>query len=546
MCNKGFMDKIKQDLKIGSLVTETLYNRLSKEEKKNEEVFKSNLLSYLRLRSFRFNNLENIEEIELASSELAKKIEENKRIVLVTDYDCDGIGCAAVGTRYFRDILNYNNYEVYVNRRRYGNGVNFEILETIPDLEKIDVFITADHGSVDSDRYLLLKEKNPNMLIIVTDHHTFPEYPKYCDYFINNQREDIKYFKEFSGCAIFCCLLQAVTNKIVFGNKLEEARDLFLSFMALTIVSDVMSLKNLENRYIVKKGVPKLYRLLELDPNNVDLTFKLIPMINSGNRMHNELLSYKLLTEKDSEKRMVYYTELSELNEFRKEITKRITENLVVNKDPVKCVMIDTEFGVNGLIAARLADQYDAPAFVLQDDGSGELHGSSRGNGYNVLEILSEAESRGLVIRFGGHEQAAGFTVDKKKYQDFFNFVVTRKIKKQRQEIKHDVELKDVNITKILLTKSTLSPYGKDFEEPVFKTELTFEKIHSSNGDDYNMLFSNKSKTFFTKFKNIKKINMSKFFVQGKKYDVKFEVRSSLTNPNVGYMNILEIKEKRK
>lgn len=531
---------VRDDLKMGKPIIQTIWNRTEEKDKTETENFKKAACKVINPRSFRFQQLDQLVDVIKGAEILDEHIKEKKRIVLITDYDCDGISCAAVGTRFFRDIYKYP-IEVYVNRRMYGNGVNDKILDDIPNLESIDLLITADHGSADSERYKRLKSLNKNIKIIVTDHHTFEKVPEPIDAFINNQREENEVYLEFSGCAIFCCLLRKTMEYLeVSEEKQEEAHHLFLAFMGLTLVSDVMCMRDEDNRYIVKKGIPKLYKMLKLDYIGTDLSFKVTPMINSGNRMHKEELSYNYLTAETDEERELYFKELNLLNEERKEITKEILEKVTVNEEPIKVIQIYTRYGVNGLIAGKIADQYNAPTFCLQNDGSGILHGSTRGNGADVLKLLQLANEQGLLIKFGGHKNAAGFTVEENKYDDFFNFMTKQTVEKEYTEYLTDVKLKAVNIPRIVLSKNVIMPFGKNFEEPVFESTVTFLRINGNVGDLYNLIFTSGSSMFFAKYKNIFNKNLEELLIPNKRYTVKFNVIG--THGSI-FVNILEIEE---
>lgn len=531
---------VRDDLKMGKSIMKTIWNRVTEEDKKDIESFKRASCKIINPRSFKFDKLNELKDVEKGANLLLENIKENKRIVLITDYDCDGISCAAVGTRFFRDIYKYP-IEVYVNRRMFGNGINDALLDTISNLDKVDLIITADHGSADDERYMRLKSLNKNMKILVTDHHTFEEKPKHVDIFINNQREDNEVYLEFSGCAIFCCLLRKTLEFLsVSEGKEKEAHDLFLSFMAMTLVSDVMCMRDEDNRNIVKKGVPKLYKLLNLDYIGTDLAFKVTPMINSGNRMHKEELSYNYLIAETDEEREIYFKELNQLNEERKEITKEILEKVTVNEEPIKVIQIYTRYGVNGLIAGKIADQYNAPTFCLQNDGSGILHGSSRGNGADVLKLLQKANEAGILLKYGGHKNAAGFTIKEEKYDDFFKLMVSQNVEKEYTEYTTDVYLKQVLIPKIVLSKSVITPFGKNFEEPIFEATVTFNKIYNNSGDIYALMFNSGYSTFFAKYKNIHNKNIEELLISGKRYKIKFNIIGSTGPVSV---NVLEIKE---
>ena len=132
-----------------------------------------------------------------------------------------GISSAVVLTKGIKNILKHKNTTTVVNKRIYGNGFNPRIVRKILDInsdKKIDLIITADHGSNDDEYYIELKNKIKDLKIILTDHHTISKYPKNVDAFINPMREDSTFVKDISGCAT-AFLLMVKVHQLMFKSK---------------------------------------------------------------------------------------------------------------------------------------------------------------------------------------------------------------------------------------------------------------------------------------------------------------------------------------
>ena len=166
-----------------------------------------------------------------------------------------GINSAIVLTKGLRNIFRYKNTTTIVNKRINGNGFNRKLVNKIIELhldKKIDLIITADHGSNDFDAYATIKEKCTGVEILVTDHHTISKYPDNAEAFVNPMREDSTYPKSISGCCTaFLVLVQLAKSKNMKFDKLYE----IIPYVAISTITDIMDMSIPYNRFIVELGL---------------------------------------------------------------------------------------------------------------------------------------------------------------------------------------------------------------------------------------------------------------------------------------------------
>ena len=172
---------------------------------------------------------------------LKHHIDKGSSILLITDGDCDGISCAAIGNLFFKhetgrtpvpyvnpntddSTLLYGRGEnvrpmqkgelyIIVNDRIYGNGVNLGHARTILKY-KPDLIITADHGSSDKESFALIRDILPVTDILITDHHIVPDgEPPVHDAFINPHDEGSKLGQALCGASVLYLLFKAYANK---------------------------------------------------------------------------------------------------------------------------------------------------------------------------------------------------------------------------------------------------------------------------------------------------------------------------------------------
>ena len=458
-----------------------------------------------------FNPLKNIDkltDVHNAGAMIADAIKNDEHIVLVTDYDADGLCSAYVLDYAFKNIFKYKNYTLVVNERIAGNGFNKILnanLMNIHNHNNIGLIITADHGSSDNKSFKELKKHGINK-IIVTDHHVIPKnnYPTSADIVINPQRSECKYYKHVSGCFIAYIVMLATYNKL-YGKYDVRKFDNTLPYVAISTISDVMPLDYAVNRQVVRAGLIQLNKLQ--DPvimalrkvcgirhmiTYKDIGHKIAPLLNTANRMGVEQLAKKLITAPTFDLAYAYAKSLSKYNIERKRVKKRLLREAEEyykqsHGDYGLIIVVESSVYINGIIAGIIGEKYQKPTICFLDTGDGVLSGSGRSilPGFDFNKLLADInkEDPTVMVGFGGHKAAVGCSVYKNKLPRFIELY--DKYSKEaiealpkHKEVKKVITLPSKNISPSLYFEiNQLAPYGMNWDEVVFSSEFTISDI---------------------------------------------------------------------
>jgi single-stranded-DNA-specific exonuclease len=502
---KGGLSNELSDPRLSKIQKRILENRLTDEE---YNLYKNDIDTYMYNALSLLDNIDKIPDLDKSSDLLEKHINKENYIAVVTDYDADGITSAVTLYKSLRRIFGVkrDNIVVIVNKRKHGNGFNRTLVSRIEEVSskrKIKLMITADHGSSDEDSFAYLKEKI-GMDIILTDHHQikYEKYPKSVDAFINIQRKDCDYHKDVSGCFVAFITMVAAYRQMHMSDKLDVF-NIVMPYVAISTVTDVMSLKVPLNRHIVRTGLNELNsfrnkawlaikKVLGI-PGTItpkDIGFKLGPLINTGNRVNEEQL---LVTEKFHVAEILA-SKLAKLNKYRKTITKEVMKqaNAQANESKFKdsiVTSVNSELAINGIVAANIGNSRGLPSvcFVNNKEMPDILTGSCRGivDGLDIMKVFKNIQnnSKGILIEYGGHDGAAGCKINSKKldnFKDLFNKYSKQQLdsipKEKHIEIDHIVP--EFKLTPALAKSvETCGPYGKQWPEPVFLTKLIVDRV---------------------------------------------------------------------
>ena len=363
-----------------------------------------------------------LEGMETAVKLIRGAVEAGDRIMIFGDYDADGV-CA---TAILLETLTEEGAQVSFrlpSRQKDGYGLNEEAVREIAG--KARLLITVDCGI--SNRAEVALAKSLGMTVIVTDHHQLPEQLPEADAVLSPLLGNYPCpFLCGAGVALkICQALQGLPG-------LEKRLDL----AAIATVADVVPLLE-ENRIIVREGMkrvsaavrPGLRALLECSgassPLQADtLAFRLGPRLNAAGRLGDASLAVRLLLTGVPEKAYAAARELEELNRRRQGMEREITAEAIrrITSEPSFAedrVLIAAGEGWNpgliGLAAGKICEKYYRPVIILSipEDG-GPAVGSCRSiPGIHIFELLRECED--LLVRFGGHAQAAGLSVSREK-----------------------------------------------------------------------------------------------------------------------------------
>ena len=452
-------------------------------------------------KSFLNSNIDNFEDynkllgMDKAIKIMKNSIDKGEKILIVGDYDVDGVISSYVlysGLKKCKANVSY----VIPDRIKDGYGINENIIKNA-HANETDLIITCDNGISAIDQIKLAKELG--VKVIITDHHDVPfvEDEKgertfilpEGDSVINPKQEDCKYpFKKLCGAGVAYKFIEGMYE--AYGINKSEAIEL-LQYVAIATVCDVVDLVG-ENRIIVKEGLRiinktkhiglrALFKETGLDTKEISvyaLGFVIGPSINASGRLEQAEWALKMLLSENEEEAEELAKKLNELNKERQELTKEgldkaieIIESNKMNEEKVLVVYLeDTHESIAGIIAGRIREKYNLPVIVLTS-----AHEGAKGSGrsieeYNMFEELIKCKD--LLGKFGGHPMAAGMSIANENINDFrkrLNAQTTLTDEDVIPKVSIDMPLllKDINFN-LIEEISELEPYGKANPKPTF------------------------------------------------------------------------------
>lgn len=425
---------------------------------------------------------------------LKEKIEENKKIRIIGDYDIDGVnatyilleGLERLGADVDSDIP---------DRMRDGYGLNRDLVERAYEAG-VDTIVTCDNGIAASSEITYGKEKG--MTVLVTDHHEVPyeeteDGRSYilppADAVIDPKQADCMYpFSGLCGAAVAYKLMEALWESM--GKDSSDLDDL-IENVAIATIGDVMDLEE-ENRIFVKEGLQMLKRTSNLGLkaliectgiekehlNSYHIGFVLGPCINASGRLDTAKRALELLRAKTKKEADILAGDLKALNDSRKDMTadaveqaKEQVEFSTMKEDRVLVIYLpDCHESLAGIVAGRIRESYYKPVFVLTDAEEG-VKGSGRSiDGYHMYEELNKCKH--LLTKFGGHRLAAGLSLEKENV-DTLREMLNANCRLTEEDLKEkvtiDMEMSFANVTEKMVEElSLLEPFGKGNTKPVF------------------------------------------------------------------------------
>ena len=503
--NKEYIDFTALSPELSDFSRAVLFNRL----KDNYPKYKDYIYNYYGLHK----DIDKLKDVDKASMLINKHLDNpDTHFAVVCDYDSDGINSGVVQYLMLTTVFKVKeeNISVFVNKRKTGNGFSKTLVKRILDRNEerhIDIMISSDHGSANEASFKIFKEHNIDMAI--TDHHEidYSNYPHSATVFINNQREDSEYSKNVSGCfVVFLVLMKTYMDRFK-TNDVLPLRHIF-PYVAITTITDVMSLNDPINRLVIRLGLNSMnsYRdkfwlflasSIGINKRYVSkhMGFNIGPVINAANRTDSEQTAFDLLTSIDSKDLTINLNSLLTLNKYRKSTQRELVAEMKKKIDFSKykhsiVFILDTDIAINGNVASSLGESYKLPTICFSGDGD-ILKGSCRGilNSIHMLDILDEiiAIDKDVIIERGGHKNAAGLSIHKDKFERFkelFDLKCEEAINSTNKELLDiDMEIREFDtLYKLIDNINSLAPYGKDFKEPVFLGKFRLKKAYVNKG----------------------------------------------------------------
>jgi len=436
-----------------------------------------------------------LSDINKAAQRIVKAIKNNEKIVIVGDYDVDGVSSCAIFYLFLKEI--YDNFEIKIpNRFKDGYGLTPKLLDDI----EADLIITVDNGITSFEAAKICKERGIDL--IITDHHTPKIEKKFIlpeAFAIINPKTSPEFpFKEICGAEVVWYLCAAIKHKMKLNIDLRE----FLDILAISIIADIMPLQHM-NRVLVNMGLKRLNnpkrafsKVLKNYIKNIkatDIAFNIAPKLNAAGRVEDAFKAFKFLISDDYEEALRLYIELDRLNNLRKEIEKDILDDIGEVDDDFIVVKGNYHEGVIGIIASRLVHKYKKPAIVFSESKEG-LKGSGRSLGnIDIFALISECEDE--LEKFGGHKMACGVSIKKENFEKL-KYKLNEKIKRYSKEdffiedfVLGEIEFSEID-EELLEIIESFEPYGEGNPKPKFITTAKIEYIKNLKKNHYKLILS--------------------------------------------------------
>ncbi|MEG1862066.1 MAG: single-stranded-DNA-specific exonuclease RecJ [Oscillospiraceae bacterium] len=429
-----------------------------------------------------------MKDMDKAVERIHSAIENEEKIVIYGDYDVDGV-CATATLFSHLENAGANVFYKLPNRESEGYGLNAKVLEGLAK-KGVDLVITVDNGiSAVSEVEAASKI---GLDIIITDHHLpKSEIPKALAVIDPLQKEDNSPCKTLSGVGVAFKLVCALENA-----HPEEMLEFYADYVCVGTVADLMLLEG-ENRTIVKAGLELLNNgarqgfesLMKIggvsgkEITSETIAYNIAPRINAAGRMSDATRALELLLSESEEEADILACELEAENKKRQEtqnkMAEEITQEILSHQNLIKdrvIVVWDDDFhpGVIGIVASRLVERYGKPAIVFTRDGD-EYKGSGRSvPAFNLHGALEN--TKGCLLRFGGHELAAGMSVEIGRLEEFRaainEFANKNEEMSKTQELTVDCLLNLSEISPRSVSQiSYLAPFGNGNPNPLFMVE---------------------------------------------------------------------------
>jgi len=436
-------------------------------------------------------------DMDKAAGRVGLAMAMGEKIAVFGDYDVDGITSTCLLTDFLR--RHGANVVSYIpGRLEEGYGLNPIAIRQLSQ-EGVQLIITVDCGITAVAEAELCRELGIDL--VITDHHECKETLPYAAAVVDPHRPDGGYpHKNLSGVGVAFKLAAALC-----GDQEEVLRD-YADMVCLGTVADVMPLQG-ENRVFVARGLqslantkrPGIAALMAesgCDAKNISASsigFMLAPRINAAGRMGQIELAVELFLTDDPDRAAVVARQLCDLNRQRQSVESEIYDQAVSmlpgGQPPEAIVLADESWhqGVVGIVASRIAEEYACPAFLICLDGEHGKASSRSHGGFNLFASLTALSS--LLESYGGHELAAGFTINRANIPEFRRQICQLAASFYTDDTPRTALDVDCAIPAELLTisniesLSVLEPCGNSCPKPILMIKnLTIERITMVGG----------------------------------------------------------------
>ena len=370
-------------------------------------------------------------DMDKAVARINDALANREKIAIYGDYDVDGITATCILVDYLKsrgaDVVHY-----IPRRIEDGYGLSCDAIDTLRR-QGVNLLVTVDCGitGVEETDYA----KSVGMDVVITDHHECKDTLPAAAAVIDPHRSDCPYpFKHLAGCGVALKLALALG-----GSDREEALfSRYCTLAAIGTVADVMQMSG-ENRTIVSRGLASIERsdfiglhallaeagLDKKEITSVQIGFVLSPRINAAGRMGEADMAADLLLCDDPVKAAEMARALCDLNRERQNVEQTIytqaEEMIAAMPEHLRSALVLSDQrwhqGVVGIVASRLSEKYSRPSFMIHLNGATGKGSCRSWGGFNLFAALESCSD--LLLGFGGHELAAGFTIEEKNIPAF-------------------------------------------------------------------------------------------------------------------------------
>ena len=451
-------------------------------------------------------NYDNLDGTQTAVEIVYSAMQNNKRIMIVGDFDTDGATSTALTVKALKKMGCQHVDYIIPNRFDDGYGLSISVIKRAL-LKKADLIITVDNGVSAIEAVEFAKQSN--LTVIITDHHLCSEQLPAADAIINPNLPNCSFpSKHLAGVGVAFYFMSALRAKLRQENwfkthNLEEYNIAsLLDLVALGTIADVVKLDH-NNRILVHQGINRirsgyccagikaLLHIARKDPvsfTSTDLAYYIAPRLNAAGRMDNMSLSVELLLCDDYDSALKQASDLDMLNNDRKLIEQTMYKEALFyiqeleqqqSSFPNLLVVYHPEWhqGIIGILSARLKDKHYRPVICFASTEEGILKGSGRSiAGIHLRDLLDELDQNhpDLLVSFGGHAMAVGLSIrenDLERFRKHFETLIDKRLNantlEQIIETDGEIDSQDFNYAMAKQLKES-GPWGEGFTEPTF------------------------------------------------------------------------------
>lgn len=414
--------------------------------------------------------LDSLMKIDEARKIVEQGFDNNNTFGVFFDVDLDGVSSGTIMTRYLQKYT--DKVFTYINTGK-AHGLIGQDLERF---DEVDILIIVDSLDKDISQYEVLHRKGKQ--IIVLDHHSIDSNIDYDSYvtLVSSQR---KYDNpNLSGAGVvwkFC--------KYLDEYFLNDYADEYVDLAACGILADVCSVSedNIENRYIVNEGLknlknPAIKKIIgSYEFNSKAILFSVAPLINACCRIGRNNIAMQLFLSDDNKEVLSLKKQLEECKEIQAQELENILPSVYEDFDrqrdaKVLYTIIDTEYGISGVIGNKCLEIYNKPMFILKDCGD-QYRGSMRSVGYG--DFMGLCNSTKLAV-LHGHEQASGIEIDKENFEEFLEILDWQLLNIEQTtssdvEVDCEINIEDITGTLVDKVKEINRISGAGFKPITFK-----------------------------------------------------------------------------